>query len=83
VTTHLSAMIEEILAFTSLEEGTRDRPSDRVPRRGSRALRPRRGRADGRAARHRARAQAPSTAVRMSSDIEKARQIIVNLLGNA
>ena len=42
VTTHLSAMIEEILAFTSLEEGREAGAPERVPRRRPRALRARR-----------------------------------------
>jgi signal transduction histidine kinase len=83
VTTHLSAMIEEILAFTSLEEGREAvRPSeflaDDLVRSAIAAVEPmaeQRGIA--------LELKLRSTAVRMTSDIDKARQIMVNLLGNA
>jgi signal transduction histidine kinase len=83
VTTHLSAMIEEILAFTSLEEGREIvRPTEFLAedllRSALATVEP--------MAEQRAIALElvlPSTTVRMSSDIEKARQILVNLLGNA
>ena len=83
VTNHLSAMIEEILAFTSLEEGRETvRPSEFLAedlvRSALAAVEPmaeQRGiLLDVRLA---------STAVRVTSDIDKARQILVNLLGNA
>jgi signal transduction histidine kinase len=83
VTTHLSAMIEEILAFTSLEEGREIvRPTEFLAedllRSALATVEPmaeQRGIA--------LELKLPATAVRMSSDIEKARQILVNLLGNA
>jgi signal transduction histidine kinase len=83
VTTHLSAMIEEILAFTSLEEGRETvRPSDFLAEDLVRAavavVEP--------LAMHKGLAlqvSLPRTSLRMSSDIDKARQVLVNLLGNA
>ena len=83
VTTHLSAMIEEILAFTSLEEGRETvRPSDFLAEDLVRAalaviepLAAQKG--------LKLEAVLPRASVRMSSDIDKARQILVNLLGNA
>jgi signal transduction histidine kinase len=83
VTTHLSAMIEEILAFTSLEEGRETvRPSDFLAEDLVRAalaviepLAAQKG--------LKLEVVLPRTSVRMSSDIDKARQILVNLLGNA
>jgi signal transduction histidine kinase len=83
VTTHLSAMIEEILAFTSLEEGRETvRPSDFLAEDLARAalavvepLADQKG--------LRVHVQLPFSSVRMTSDIDKARQILVNLLGNA
>ncbi|MEO7856963.1 MAG: HAMP domain-containing sensor histidine kinase [Gemmatimonadaceae bacterium] len=83
VTTHLSAMIEEILAFTSLEEGRETvRPSDFLAEDLVRAalavvepIAEQKG--------IRLHVQLPFTSVRMTSDIDKARQILVNLLGNA
>ena len=83
VTTHLSSMIEEILAFTSLEEGRETvRPSDFLAEDLVRAalaviepLAEQKG--------IRLHVQLPFTSVRMTSDIDKARQILVNLLGNA
>jgi signal transduction histidine kinase len=83
VTTHLSAMIEEILAFTSLEEGRETvRPSDFLAEDLVRAalavIEPL---AEQKALR--LHVQLPFASVRMTSDIDKARQILVNLLGNA
>jgi signal transduction histidine kinase len=83
VTTHLSAMIEEILAFTSLEEGRETvRPTEFLAedlvRSALAVVEP--------MAEQRGIAldlDLRSTAVRMTSDIDKARQILVNLLGNA
>jgi signal transduction histidine kinase len=83
VTSHLSAMIEEILAFTSLEEGRETvRPSDFLAEDLVRAaiaviepLATQKG--------LKLVVSLPRTSVRMSSDIDKARQILVNLLGNA
>jgi signal transduction histidine kinase len=83
VTTHLSAMIEEILAFTSLEEGRETvRPTDFLAEDLVRAalavIEPM---AEQKALR--LHVQLPFASVRMTSDIDKARQILVNLLGNA
>lgn len=83
VTMHLSAMIEEILAFTSLEEGRETvRPSDFLAEDLVRAavavvepMVQQKG--------LRLHVQLPFSSVRMTSDIDKARQILVNLLGNA
>ncbi len=83
VTTHLSAMIEEILAFTNLEEG-RDtvRPSEflvaDLARSAVVVMEPL---AEQR--RLTLHVELPAHPVRMTSDIDKARQILVNLLGNA
>jgi signal transduction histidine kinase len=83
VTTHLSAMIEEILAFTSLEEGREIvRPTEFLAEdlvRSALAMIEPMAEQRGLAL----ELALPSTTVRMSSDIEKARQILVNLLGNA
>lgn len=83
VTTHLSAMIEEILAFTSLEEGREMvRPSEFLAedlvRAAAAVIEPlaiQKG--------LRLEVVLPRTSVRMTSDIDKARQLLVNLLGNA
>jgi signal transduction histidine kinase len=83
VTNHLSAMIEEILAFTSLEEGRETvRPSEFLAEDLVRsALVSVEPMAEQKriALAHRL----GTTSVRMTGDIEKARQILVNLLGNA
>jgi signal transduction histidine kinase len=83
VTTHLSAMIEEILAFTSLEEGREIvRPTEFLAEDLVRsALAMIEPMAEQRGLE--LKLTLPSTTVRMASDIEKARQILVNLLGNA
>jgi signal transduction histidine kinase len=83
VTTHLSAMIEEILAFTSLEEGRETvRPTDFLAEDLVRAalavIEPLSVQKGLKLAVH-----LPDVSVRMTSDIDKARQILVNLLGNA
>jgi signal transduction histidine kinase len=83
VTTHLSAMIEEILAFTSLEEGREMvRPSEFLAEdlvRSALALvEPMAEQRD-----IALELRLGETSVRMTSDIDKARQILVNLLGNA
>jgi signal transduction histidine kinase len=83
VTNHLSAMIEEILAFTSLEEGRETvRPSEFLAedlvRSALAVVEP--------MAEQRGivvELKLKSTSVRVTSDIDKARQILVNLLGNA
>jgi signal transduction histidine kinase len=83
VTTHLSAMIEEILAFTSLEEGREMvRPSEFLAedlvRAAAAVIEPlaiQKG--------LKLDVVLPRGSVRMSSDIDKARQLLVNLLGNA
>ncbi|MEO8621191.1 MAG: ATP-binding protein [bacterium] len=83
VTIHLSAVIEEILAFTSLEEGREIvRPTDFLAadlvRAAVAVVQPL---ADQK--RLKIVVSLPSMFIRMSSDIDKARQILVNLLGNA
>ena len=83
VTIHLSAMIEEILAFTSLEEGRETvRPSEFLVADLVRAaiavvqpLADQKGLI--------LTTSLPRAPVRMTSDIDKSRQILVNLLGNA
>jgi len=83
VTTRLSAMIEEILAFTSLEDGRETvRPSEflledlvRAAAATVEAL-----------AREKSLALVvalPAASIRVTTDIDKAQQILVNLLGNA
>ena len=83
VTTHLSAMIEEILAFTSLEEGRETvRPSEFLAEDLIRsALAVVEPMAEQRTIE--LKLELRSAPVRMTSDIDKARQILVNLLGNA
>ncbi len=83
VTMHLSAMIEEILSFTSLEEGREMvRPSDFLAADLVRAavalVQPI---ADQR--KIELVVHLPHNFVRMTSDIEKSRQILINLLSNA
>ena len=83
VTMHLSAMIEEILAFTSLEEGREIlRPSEFLAedlvRAAAAVIEPlaiQKG--------LKLDVVLPRASVRMTSDIDKARQVLVNLLGNA
>jgi signal transduction histidine kinase len=83
VTMHLSAMIEEILSFTNLEEGRElVRSSDflvaDLVRASIAVVQP--------LADQKKLALSvvlPKTPVRMTSDIDKSRQILVNLLGNA
>jgi signal transduction histidine kinase len=83
VTMHLSAMIEEILAFTSLEEGRETvRPTEFLAEdivRSALAL------MEPMAEQRRIRLvpKLGSNSVRMTSDIDKLRQILLNLLGNA
>ena len=83
VTTHLSSMIEEILSFTSLEEGKEIvRPTDflvaDLVRASVAVVQPL---ADQK--KLPIVLDLPSTHVRMTSDIDKLRQVLVNLLGNA
>lgn len=83
VTTHLSSMIEEILSFTSLEEGHEVvRPTDFLAadlvRAAVAVVQP--------LADHKKlpiTLDLPHAHVRMTSDIDKLRQVLVNLLGNA
>ena len=83
VTMHLSAMIEEILAFTSLEEGRETvRPTEFLAEdlvRSALAL------MEPMAEQRKIKLvpKLESTSIRVTSDIDKARQILVNLLGNA
>ena len=83
VTMHLSAMIEEILAFTSLEEGREVvRPSEFLAadlvRSAVAVVQPL---ADQK--KLTLEVSLPRQFVRMTSDIDKSRQILLNLLGNA
>ena len=83
VTMHLSAMIEEILAFTSLEEGREVvRPTEFLAadlvRSAVAVVQPF---ADQK--KLRIDVSLPTRVIRMTSDIDKSRQILVNLLGNA
>ena len=83
VTMHLSAMIEEILAFTSLEEGREIvRPTEFLAadlvRAAIAVVQPL---ADQK--KLRLEVSLPRNFIRMTSDIDKSRQILVNLLGNA
>jgi signal transduction histidine kinase len=83
VTSHLSAMIEEILTFTSLEEGRETvRPSDflaaEVVQAVAAVIEPL-ARQKGLAF----AASAPGEPLIVRSDVDKVRQILVNLAGNA
>ena len=83
VTTHLSAMIEEILAFTSLEEGREtvrasDFLAEDLVRSAMTIVQPM---AVDKSLAMTVRLPAAST--RMTSDIDKAQQILVNLIDNA
>jgi signal transduction histidine kinase len=83
VTMHLSAMIEEILSFTNLEEGRElVRPSEflvaDLVRASIAVVQPM---ADQK--KLTLEVVLPKTPVRITSDIDKSRQILVNLLGNA
>ena len=83
VTMHLSAMIEEILAFTSLEEGREIvRPTEFLAadlvRAAIAVVQPL---ADQK--KLNLDVSLPRNFIRMMSDIDKSRQILVNLLGNA
>ena len=83
VTQHLASMIEEVLAFSSLEEGREVvRPTDFLAADLARAtvavIEP--------LARQKRLAfsvSVPDTPIRMTSDVDKVRQILVNLAGNA
>ena len=83
VTMHLSSMIEEILSFTSLEEGrdlvrsTEFLAADLV-RAAVAVVRPM---ADQK--KLSLQLDLPKGAIRVTNDIDKSRQILVNLLGNA
>jgi signal transduction histidine kinase len=83
VTTHLSSMIEEILSFTSLEQGKEVvRPADflvaDLVRAAVAVVQPL---ADQK--KLPITLDLPHASVRMTSDINKLRQVLVNLLGNA
>lgn len=83
VTGHLASMIEEVLAYTSLEEGREIvRPTDFLAgdlvTAAAAVVDP--------AARRKQIAvvcDAPPEPIRMTSDVDKARQVLVNLAGNA
>lgn len=83
VTHHLTVMIEEVLAFSSIEAGREvARPTDFLAEDLVRAviaiIEPL-----GRQKRLRVGYDLPADTVRLTSDIDKVRQIIVNLAGNA
>jgi signal transduction histidine kinase len=83
VTNHLAAVIEEVLAFSSLDEGRETvRPTDFLAADLVRAtvavIEP--------LARQKQLAfqcRVPDEAIRMTSDVDKVRQVLVNLAGNA
>jgi signal transduction histidine kinase len=83
VTQHLASMIEEVLAFSSLDEGREVvRPTDFLAADLARAtaavIEP--------LARQKKlafRVSVPDAPIRMTSDVDKVRQILVNLAGNA
>jgi signal transduction histidine kinase len=83
VTQHLASLIEEVLAFSSLDEGRETlRPTDFLAAdivRATAAIIEPLARAKGLGFSH----QVPDGAIRMTSDIDKVRQILVNLAGNA
>lgn len=83
VTHHLTVMIEEVLAFSSIEAGGEvARPTDFLAEDLVRAViaivEPL-----GRQKKLRVACELPAEPVRLTSDIDKVRQIIVNLAGNA
>jgi signal transduction histidine kinase len=83
VTSHLAAVIEEVLAFSSLDEGReRIRPTDFLAADLIQAVA-----AVVEPLAHQKRLafalDVPDTPIRMTSDIDKIRQILVNLAGNA
>jgi len=83
VTQHLASMIEEVLAFSSLDEGREVvRPTDFLAADLARAtaavIEPL-----ARQKRLAFRIVVPDVAIRMTSDVDKVRQILVNLAGNA
>jgi signal transduction histidine kinase len=83
VTQHLASMIEEVLAFSSLDEGREVvRPTDFLAADLARAtaavIEPL-----ARQKRLAFRIAVPDVAIRMTSDVDKVRQILVNLAGNA
>jgi signal transduction histidine kinase len=83
VTNHLAAVIEEVLTFSSLDEGRETvRPTDFLAadlvRATAAVIEP--------LARQKEltfRVTLPTTPIRMTSDVDKIRQILVNLAGNA
>jgi signal transduction histidine kinase len=83
VTQHLAAVIEEVLAFSSLDEGReRIRPTDFLAADLVRAV----GAVVEPLAHQKRLAFStivPDTPIRLTSDIDKVRQILVNLAGNA
>jgi signal transduction histidine kinase len=83
VTNHLASVIEEVLAFSSLDEGReRVRPTDFLAADLMHAVA---AVVEPLAQQKRLRfvASIPNGAIRMNSDIDKIRQILVNLAGNA
>jgi signal transduction histidine kinase len=83
VTQHLASLIEEVLAFSSLDEGREMlRPTDFLAAdivRATAAIVEPLARAKGLSFSY----HVPEKAIRMTSDIDKVRQILVNLAGNA
>ena len=83
VTQHLASLIEEVLAFSSLDEGRETlRPTDFLAAdivRATAAVVEPIARAKGLGFSY----EVPERAIRMTSDIDKVRQILVNLAGNA
>ena len=83
VTQHLASLIEEVLAFSSLDEGRETlRPTDflaaDIVRATAAIVQPL-----AEAKRLNFSYHVPDEAIRMTSDIDKVRQILVNLAGNA
>jgi signal transduction histidine kinase len=83
VTRHLAAVIEEVLAFSSLDEGRETvRPTDFLAAdlvRAAAAVVEPLARQKGLAFQY----TVPDAPIRMTSDVDKIRQILVNLAGNA
>jgi signal transduction histidine kinase len=83
VTNHLAAVIEEVLAFSSLDEGRETvRPTDFLAAdlvRATVAVVEPLARQKGLTF----ESSVPNAAIRMTSDVDKVRQILVNLAGNA
>ena len=80
----LASVIEEVLAFSSLDEGREVvRPTDFLAADLVRAVGRRRRAAGATEAPRRSPSSVPDEPIRMTSDVDKVRQILVNLAGNA